>query len=159
MVANRCRCTWCASAKSNRPQGEKPIEWLLLTNEPVQTLADAQRVVEWYERRWIIEEYHKGMKTGCGIEDLQFTAVERLEPAIALLSAVALTLLNLRDVSRRSDAHTRPATAVVAEEYVEVLSLWRHGKTRPCGRFRTSSICWPDSAATKTANATTAQAG
>ena len=70
------------------------------------------------------------MKTGCGIEDLQFTAVERLEPAIALLSAVALTLLNLRDASRRPDAHTRRATAVVAEEYVEVLSLWRHRKIR-----------------------------
>jgi hypothetical protein len=112
------------------PKGEKPIEWLLLTNEPVSTLADAQRVVEWYERRWIIEEYHKGMKTGCGIEDLQFTAVERLEPAIALLSAVALTLLNLRDASRRPDAHTRRATTVVAEEYVEVLSLWRHRKIR-----------------------------
>lgn len=112
------------------PKGEKPIEWLLLTNEPVTTLADAQRVVAWYERRWIIEEYHKGMKTGCGIEDLQFTAVERLEPAIALLSAVALTLLNLRDASRRPDAHTRRATAVVAEDYVELLSLWRHGKTR-----------------------------
>lgn len=112
------------------PQGEKPIEWLLLTNEPVHTLADAQRVVAWYERRWIIEEYHKGMKTGCGIEDLQFTAVERLEPAIALLSAVALTLLNLRDASRRPDAHTRRATAAVAAEYVEVLSLWRHRKTR-----------------------------
>jgi hypothetical protein len=112
------------------PKGEKPIEWLLLTNEPVLTAADAQRVVAWYERRWIVEEYHKGMKTGCGIEDLQFTAVERLEPAIALLSAVALTLLNLRDASRRPDAHTRRATTVVAEEYVEVLSLWRHGKIR-----------------------------
>lgn len=119
----------CVS-EAQPPRGEKPIEWLLLTNEPVQTLADAQRVVAWYERRWIVEEYHKGMKTGCGIEDLQFTAVERLEPAIALLSAVALTLLNLRDASRRPDAQTRRATAVVAEEYVEVLSLWRHGQTR-----------------------------
>jgi len=112
------------------PKGEKPIEWILLTNEPVLTAEDAQRVVAWYERRWIVEEYHKGMKTGCQIEDLQFTAVERLEPAIALLSAVALTLLNLRDASRRLDAHTRRAATVVAAEYVEVLSLWRHGKIR-----------------------------
>lgn len=113
------------------PQGEKPIEWILLTNEPVQSQEDAWRVVSWYERRWIVEEYHKGMKTGCWIEDLQFTAVERLEPAIALLSAVALTLLNLRDASRRPDAHTRPATTLLAPEYVEVLSVWRHGKIRP----------------------------
>ena len=83
-----------------------------------------------HERRGIVEEYHKGLKTGCQIEDLQFAAVERLEPAIALLSAVALTLLNLRDASRRPDAHTRRATTLFAAEYVEVLSLWRHGKVR-----------------------------
>jgi hypothetical protein len=112
------------------PRGEKPIAWMLLTNEPVRTFDDAWRVTSWYERRWIIEEYHKSLKTGCRIEDLQFTYVERLEPAIALLSAVALTLLGLRDASRRPDAQTRPATTLLAQEYVEVLSSWRHGKIR-----------------------------
>jgi len=112
----------------NPPKGEKAIEWLLLANEPVQNFDDAWRVVSWYELRWIIEEYHKALKTGCQIEDMQFTAVERLEPAIALLSAVALTLLNLRDASRRPDAQTRPAKKVVDAQYIEVLSLWRHAK-------------------------------
>ena len=112
------------------PRGEKPIEWMLLTNEPVRTFDDAWRVVGWYERRWVVEEYHKALKTGCQIEDLQFTAVERLQPAIALLSAVALTLLNLRDASRRPDAQTRRATTLFAREYVEVLNAWRHGKVR-----------------------------
>ena len=112
------------------PSGEKPIDWMLLTNEPVLGVDDAWRVVEWYERRWVVEEYHKGLKTGCGIEDLQFTAVERLQPAIALLSAVALTLLNLRDASRRPDATTRRADTLFAPEYVEALSIWRHGKPR-----------------------------
>jgi hypothetical protein len=112
------------------PKGEKRIEWMLLTNEPVQSLDDAWRVTTWYERRWIIEEYHKGLKTGCRIEDLQFTAVERLQPAIALLSGLALTLLNLRDISRRADAHTRRATTLFANEYVEMLSLWRYGSVR-----------------------------
>lgn len=117
-------------AELKPPHGEKPIEWMLLTNEPVRTFDDAWRVASWYEQRWIIEEYHKALKTGCQIEDLQFTYVERLEPAIALLSAVALTLLGLRDASRRPDAHTRRATTLVAREYVEVLSSWRHGKIR-----------------------------
>ena len=112
------------------PRGEQPIRWMLLTNEPVQTYDDAWRVASWYERRWIVEEYHKALKTGCRIEDLQFTFVERLQPAIALLSAVALTLLGLRDASRRPDAHARRATTLVAREYVEVLSSWRHGKLR-----------------------------
>jgi hypothetical protein len=112
------------------PKGEKPVEWLLLTNEPVNAFEDARRVASWYECRWVVEEYHKGMKTGCGVEELQFTTVGRLQPAIALLSAVALTLLGLRDASRRDDAKTRPATTVISHDYVAVLTVWRHGEVR-----------------------------
>jgi hypothetical protein len=112
------------------PAGEKAIDWTLLTNEPVATFEDGWRVAGWYELRWIVEEYHKAKKTGCQIEDMQFTTTARLEPAIALLSVLAVTLLNLRDASRRVDATTRPATEVIAPGYVEVLSLWRYGKVR-----------------------------
>jgi hypothetical protein len=115
------------------PQGEEPIRWTLLTNEPVLDFDDAWRVIGWYEWRWVVEEYHKCLKTGCRIEDLQFTAVERLQPAIALLSAVALTLLNLRDASRRPDAKTRRADTLLAPEYIEALSIWRHGE--PCSEW------------------------
>lgn len=104
------------------PAGEEPLEWILLTNVAVRTVADALERISWYERRPIIEEYHKGMKTGCAIESLQFEKIERLEPAIALLSAVATTLLRLRDAARAPDADSRPATEVVAAEYVEVLA-------------------------------------
>lgn len=112
------------------PAGEKAIDWTLLTNEEVQTFHDAWRVAGWYERRWIVEEYHKSQKTGCQVEDMQFTTTARLEPAIALLSVVAVTLLNLRDASRRPDAKTRPATTILAPDYVDVLSLWRYRKIR-----------------------------
>lgn len=112
------------------PRGEKPVQWLLLTNEPIATFDDAWRVGHWYERRWTVEELHKAMKTGCGIERLQFTAVDRLQPAIALLSAVSLTLLNLRQASRQPNAKTRPACEVIDAEYIEVLSKWRHKKLR-----------------------------
>jgi hypothetical protein len=110
------------------PQGQERLEWVLLTNEPVRSFEDAYRVVGWYECRWIIEEYHKGLKTGCRIESPQFTCEDRLQPAIAVLSVVTLTLLQLRDASRRPDAKTRRATTVISPLYVEVLSLWRHKK-------------------------------
>lgn len=112
------------------PEGEKAIEWTLLTNEPVETFEDALRVTGWYERRWVVEEYHKAQKTGCRIEDMQFTTTQRLEPAIALLSVVAVTLLNLREAARRPDAETRHADTVVSSDYVEVLSLKRYGAIR-----------------------------
>jgi hypothetical protein len=115
----------------NPPQGQEPLEWFLLTNEPVHGFEDARRVVGWYECRWIIEEYHKALKTGCGIENPQFTTEARLQPAIALLSVVALTLLSLRDAARRPDAKQRPATDLISEDYVEVLSIWRHHRACP----------------------------
>jgi hypothetical protein len=116
--------------EENPPRGEKPIEWMLLTNEPVNTVEDALRVIDWYRARWIIEEYHKAMKTGCQVEDMQFTATSRLEPAIALLSVVATTLLNLREASRQPDAHTRLAATLFAQEYIEVLAAWRFKEIR-----------------------------
>ena len=90
-----------------------------------------RQVVAWYEFRWVIEEYHKAMKTGCGIENPQFNSSDRLQPMIALLSVVAITLLNLRELSRRPDAKQRPANDVVSTEIVKVLSAWRHGSEQP----------------------------
>ena len=109
------------------PEGQERLEWFLITNEPVLNFEGAYRVVGWYECRWIVEEYHKGMKTGCKIESPQFTSEDRLQPTIALLSIVTLTLLNMRDASRRSDAKQRRATEIICEDYVAVLSAWRHG--------------------------------
>ena len=113
------------------PQGQERLEWVLITNEPIRSFSGAYRVVGWYECRWIIEEYHKGMKTGCRIESPQFTSEDRLQPAIAILSVVTLTLLQLREASRRPDAKTRRASTVISPLYVEVLSLWRHKKVIP----------------------------
>ena len=112
------------------PAGEEGLEWFLLTNRPVETAEEAREVVSWYTRRWIVEEYHKAMKTGCGIENPQFTREQRLQPMIALLSVVALTLLNLRELSRHPEAKTQPATDVVSEDYVKLLSAWRHKRIK-----------------------------
>jgi hypothetical protein len=117
-------------AEVEPPPGVKPLEWVLLTDRPVATLEDAWERVNWYECRWVIEEYHKAQKTGCAIEDMQFTTAAALEPMIALLSVVAVTLLNLREASRRPDAQQRPATDLVDERYVAVLSAWRYKKIR-----------------------------
>lgn len=113
------------------PQGQERLEWTLITNEPVESFEAAYRVVSWYECRWIIEEYHKGMKTGCRTEALQFTSEDRLQPAIVVLSVVTLTLLQLRQASRCADAKTRKATTIIGSSYVEVLSMWRHKSIKP----------------------------
>jgi hypothetical protein len=124
--------TWVVCVREiDPPPRVEPLEWVLLTNVPVATAADADERIDWYEVRWVIEEFHKALKTGCGVEGLQFTAAGRLQPAIAVLSVVAVTLLSLRDASRTADAATRPARALFPAAWVRVLSLWRYQEARP----------------------------
>jgi hypothetical protein len=118
-------------AELEPPAGLEPLEWILLTNLPVTDAAAAWQCADWYGVRWVCEEYHKAQKTGCGIEALQFRHRDRLEPVIALLSVVALTLLELRDLSRQPEARTQPAADVLPWAWVRLLSRWRHQQERP----------------------------
>jgi len=113
------------------PKGQKRLEWFLLTNHEVSIFEKAYEVVGWYECRWIIEEYHKGLKKkGCQIEDPQMTCEDRLQPTIALISILTLTLLSLWDAGRRKDAKDRKASDIISKDYIEILSAWRHGKVK-----------------------------
>jgi hypothetical protein len=112
------------------PPGVEPIEWILLTNVAVTDDEAAWQRVRWYTRRWIVEEYHKAKKTGCNIEQMQFEYADRLKPAIALVSIVALLLLNLRDVSRCEKQRELPARTLVPVSWVRVLAAWRYGEPR-----------------------------
>lgn len=117
--------------ESNPPRGQERLEWFLITNHEVANFEAAWQVVGWYETRWVIEEYHKCLKTGMNIESYQFTDTRRLEPAIGLTSVTAITLLNLRDDSRDEATQERPAVEYLDQEYIEILSMWRHGKVKP----------------------------
>jgi hypothetical protein len=108
------------------PKGQKPVEWFLLTFDEVTTEEKACQVSSWYECRYMVEEYHKGMKTGCEIEHLQFETEQALQPMIALLSVVTVMLLNLRVACRQPDADVRKASEVIDPQYEEILRHWRY---------------------------------
>ena len=84
----------------NPPEGVAPLHWRLWTNEPVQTLEEALRIVDIYCQRWRIEEYHRVLKEGCRIEQVRFRTAERIRSAIALYAPVALRIVELRDLAR-----------------------------------------------------------
>ena len=66
------------------PPEAKPIEWMLLTTEEIETGAQAGELVGFYSRRWRIEEWHRILKTGCRVEEHQHETGERLKRAIAM---------------------------------------------------------------------------
>jgi hypothetical protein len=117
--------------EENPPEGVEAVEWFLLTNVPVSTVEQAWERVDWYCLRWIVEEYHKAQKTGCMLESPQFETAAALQPMVALLSVVAVLLLNLRTLSRQPATKTLPATTLLGEEWVRVLSGWRYQENRP----------------------------
>jgi hypothetical protein len=89
--------------------GSEPIEWMLLTNQTVQAAEQSREVVEDYACRWMVEDYHKAKKTGCGIEELQMTTLHGLSNAIALLSVLAVHVLRLRCNARDEEIRQQPA--------------------------------------------------
>jgi hypothetical protein len=108
------------------PAGAEPLEWLLVTNVPGTDVSSAWERADWYARRWAVEEYHKGLKTGLGLEELQLTTSTGLRNAIAVLSVVAVVLVMLRELAR-DEAADQPSADWVPPSWVSVLSRWRHG--------------------------------
>jgi hypothetical protein len=96
------------------PEGQQPIEWLLLTSLPVENLTQAMRVIHAYAKRWLIEELHRILKSGCRVEQIQLRNSEALLPAVALYLIVAWRILYLRDFSRT--APQLPCTAFFSEQ-------------------------------------------
>jgi hypothetical protein len=102
------------------PEGEEPIEWILLTSVPTTTPEQAWERVDWYRARWRVEDYHHCLKTGCRMEERQLQSTERLIRLLGLLSPMAVRLLQLHDLSRQ--APERPAQSVIEPETLTVLA-------------------------------------
>lgn len=109
------------------PEGVAPLDWILLTTLPVATATQCNDVVETYKLRWLIEDFHFTLKSGCRIEKTQLKTAERIEELLALLSAVATRILQLRQCARTEpDA---PCTEILADDEWRV--LWAHIRKRP----------------------------
>jgi len=83
--------------EADPPPGAEALEWILLTDWPVENYAQALEVALVYSTRWLIEEFHKALKTGNKAEELQLETAAGLFAAIAIKSVVALRLLDLRE--------------------------------------------------------------
>ena len=99
----------------------EPLHWLLLTSWPCETFEQARRVIGVYRCRWLIEEYHKALKTGTHIEESQLTTAHGIETLLAIHSVIATELLQLKLLARTrpddaiTDEHVTPSILAVLE--------------------------------------------
>lgn len=82
------------------PEDGSIIEWFLYTSLTINDFESACLVVKYYSFRWIIEDYHKALKSGLKAENLQLKTAHALFAAIAIMSIVALRLVDLRESLR-----------------------------------------------------------
>ena len=95
--------------------GFEPIEWLLFTSLRVESIEDALLIVKYYTYRWIIEEYHKCMKTGFRLDRTQFKTLPRIESLLGFIAVSSVRLLQLRDIVR-NNPHADALTYVENED-------------------------------------------
>jgi len=110
------------------PPDVEPITWVLYTSLPVTCFREAWQVIEYYESRWLIEEWHKALKTGCRVTKRQLKEKGRLESLVALMSVVAVRLLQLKSVARTDP--DRPARQLVPPLWLAMLKAARKNLRR-----------------------------
>ena len=108
------------------PEGVEPVQWVLYTSEPIDSMQALLAVIEYYRARWVIEEFFKALKSGCEIQKLQLETYESLTNALASYLPIAWHILLLRSVAR-TEPET-PATHALSRTQIEVL--------RALGRFK-----------------------
>ncbi|MBI3961970.1 MAG: IS4 family transposase [Deinococcus sp.] len=102
------------------PQGAERVEWILLSSLPITTVEEALRAVDWYTCRWLCEDYHQCLKTGCRVEHTQLDEGVDICRLLGFAIPIAVRLLQLRQAARQTP--DPPAKVVVEPLMVEVLA-------------------------------------
>ena len=102
------------------PRREEPLEWVLVTSVSTRHVEQAWERVGLVWHRWIVEDYHQCLKTGCRLEARQVQSADRLIRLLGLLSPLAVRLLCLRDRARREPE--RPAHEVLEADLLALVA-------------------------------------
>lgn len=112
--------------EKNVGRGIEPVEWRLVTTEPIDSADDVAAIVDGYRARWLIEEYFRALKQGCAYEKRQLESKHALLNALAIFTPIAWQLLALRQLSR--DDARLPADRVLSP--LKLTLLHRHPDVR-----------------------------
>ena len=95
-----CYVTIIIVKEEHPPKGSQAVTWRLLTNRDVKNLDDVSELVDWYRKRWQIEQLFNIFKTGCKIEERQLGSVERLERLLLLYLLISYRILLITMLAR-----------------------------------------------------------
>jgi hypothetical protein len=121
---------WIIHALEETPApGQKPIEWFLLTTLDVNSPEQAKTILGWYCLRWRIEDWHRVLKSGCRIEELQYETAERLRRALAINIVIAWRIMLLTLLGRETPE--LPPEVFFSDHEIEVLAAYAQKRKHP----------------------------
>lgn len=121
---------WAILAREeDQPEAGEPISWWLITNVPTLDVQQAEERVVWYSCRWVVEMFHRVLKSGCRIEQRQFDDLENTKRFLALDSVVAWRVLYLTLIGRETPEMA--CEALFAAEEWQALYCFLHKTNQP----------------------------
>jgi hypothetical protein len=121
---------WAVLAHEDHPpEGVEAVSWLLLTSTSVDSLQEACERIQWYSCRWLIEIFHKILKSGCRVEERQFDTAENIQRYLAVDDVVAWRVLYLTMVGRQTP--DMPCTAIFEAHEWQGLYCFIHKTSEP----------------------------
>ena len=122
----------------NAPNG---LSWHLLTTEKITSAAEAEKVIQYYERRWLVEEFHKAWKSGgTQVEKLRMQCRDNLERMVVILAFIAVRVHQLRYLGNNKDVAEKTSCEAILST-IEWKLLWKKQEERALPR-RPPSLYW-----------------
>lgn len=118
---------WVVHVREQKPPRDtERLEWFLLTTKAIASTEDALNCVKWYKLRWRIEDWHRVLKSGCGIEELSHKTAERLKRAVAINMVVAWRIMLMTLLGRETPS--LPAEIMFSDLEIKVLNAFAKKK-------------------------------
>ncbi|MGB3223987.1 MAG: IS4 family transposase, partial [Desulforhopalus sp.] len=123
---------WLVHAVEEHPPADtEAVEWFLLTTINITSAANAEQCLRWYIRRWRVEDWHRVLKSGCGIEDLAHETAERLRRAIAINLVIAWRIMLMTLLGRETPE--LPAEILFSDLELRTLQAYEKKKCKAPG--------------------------
>lgn len=127
------------------PANGEPLHWYLLTTHEVGDAASAWQIVNWYKKRWTIEQLFRILKTqGLQLEDSRIETADRLLKLTAIAAKAAVIILQL--VQARDGKTVEPAGNAFNNDQIRILAAFS-AKYKPRTKLQTNphppqSLAW-----------------
>ena len=115
------KVTLIHAIEKDEPVDDEKVNWYILTSLKIEEVENVILCINFYKKRWIIEEFHRVLKNTFKVEEFQLKSRLRLERAIAISAIASWHLMFITHYSRLHPNEL--ASKIFTENQVLVLKL------------------------------------